>query len=94
MKTVIGGLLYDTKKAVLLASNRFWDGHNYERSGRNTFLYKTKNGRYFAFQSTRWQGERDGIAALSKDDAKTMYEELPEREKDYEFAFGEIPKDA
>ena len=32
---------YDVSKATLLADNNYWDGHNHERQGRNTFLYRT-----------------------------------------------------
>ncbi|MDR9770655.1 MAG: hypothetical protein RJR25_09590 [Acetomicrobium sp.] len=61
MKAVIGGVRYDTKKAQIIAHNCFWDGHNMERNGRNTYLYKTPNGRFFAVHLTLWQGERDSM---------------------------------
>ena len=32
---------YDVSKATLLAHDTYWDGHNHERQGRNTFLYRT-----------------------------------------------------
>ena len=45
MEQIINGLKYDTEKAARVASNEYWDGHNWDRDGRNTYLYKTPNGR-------------------------------------------------
>ena len=45
MEQIINGLRYDTETAALVASDRWWDGHNFERNGRNTYLYRTKAGR-------------------------------------------------
>lgn len=94
MKQVIDGKVYDTKTATLAASDRFWDGSNWERNGRNTYLYKTRNGRYFVYRSTCWQGERDTIEALDIEQAKELYEYLPEHELEYAEAFGEEPEEA
>jgi len=35
---IIGRKRYSVQKATLIASDAYWDGHNFERSGRNTFL--------------------------------------------------------
>jgi hypothetical protein len=94
MKQIINGKEYDTDTATLLASNRFWDGSNFERNGRNTYLYKTPNGRYFTHHTTQWQGERNTIEAIEVDEAKALYEELPEHESGYEQAFGVKPEAA
>jgi hypothetical protein len=59
MKEICGGKLYDTKTATLIASKRYWDGRNFERRGRNTYLYRTKRGNYFSYHTTCWQGEID-----------------------------------
>ena len=88
MQQVINRKLYDTDKAVLIAHNRYWDGNNFERSGRNTYLYKGNNGNFFSSHITLWQGERDHILALSKKEAMDLYEDLPEQEMDFEEAFG------
>ncbi len=40
MKEVIGGVKYDTEKAEIIADDCYWDGHNWERNGRNTFLWR------------------------------------------------------
>ena len=94
MKQIIDRKVYDTETATLIASNRFWDGSNFERSGRNTYLYKTTKGSFFSYHTTQWQGERDSIEALTVDEAKSLYEDLPEHEADYESAFGEKPEEA
>lgn len=94
MKQIIDRKVYDTETATLIASNRFWDGSNFERGGRNTYLYKTPNGRYFAHHTTQWQGERDSIEAMTTEEAKKLYEELPEHDLDFEAAFGEKPEEA
>lgn len=95
MKAVIGGVRYDTEKAQIIAHDCFWDGHNMERNGRNTYLYKTPNGRYFAVHLTLWQGERDSIEPLTKDEAICLYERLPEKVVEFEEAFpGEVVEDA
>lgn len=94
MKQIIDRKVYDTETATLIASDCYWDGSNFERNGRNTYLYKTPNGRYFVHHTTQWQGERDNIEAMTTEEAKNMYEELPEHEQDYQAAFGEKPEEA
>ncbi|MEP0806736.1 MAG: hypothetical protein HRF47_14740 [Chloroflexota bacterium] len=94
MKQVIDGKLYDTEKAEVVASDRFWDGSNWERHGRNTYLYKTKRGNFFAYHTTQWQGERNYIEALTIEQAKELYERLPEQDMDFEAAFGVPPEEA
>ena len=94
MKQIVNGLQYDTEAAALVASDRWWDGHNFERNGRNTYLYRTKAGRFFLHHTTLWQGERDHIEPVSPDEARQYYEDLPEHEMTYEEAFGEEPEDA
>lgn len=94
MKQIIGGKVYDTKKATLLASDRYWDGNNYERHGRNTWLYKTKKGAFFLHHTTLWIGEREYIEPLTRKEAMKAYERLPEHEVDYAEAFGVEPEEA
>jgi len=84
---VIGGKRYRTAASTLIASDAYFDGSNWERHGRNTFLYRTKNGGYFKVNQTRWQGERDSLTPLNPDEAETLFEELPEKEMDFEDAF-------
>ncbi len=85
---VIGQVRYDTTKAVLIAGDDYWDGNNYERHGRNTFLFRTAKGRYFAQYRTQWQGEIDGrLQPLDLDEAISLYENLPEKRVPFEDAF-------
>jgi len=87
MKAIIDRKRYDTDTATILAHNRYWDGHNFERHGRNTWLYRTPNGRYFSHHTTLWQGERDSICPLVLDEAVDLYESLPEHEVTFQEAF-------
>lgn len=87
MVEVIGGKRYRTETATLIAHDAYWDGHNWERHGRNTFLFRTPRGNYFAQHQTCWQGERDRIEPLSRDEAIRLYEELPAKEVEFEEAF-------
>lgn len=94
MQKIIGGKLYDTDTAHEVASNRYWDGKNWDRSGRNTYLYKTKKGNFFVHNTTLWQGELDDIKELSLIEAKNYYEELSVYAMTWEEAFGESPEEA
>jgi len=94
MQQIINGLKYDTETADRVASDRYWDGNNFERSGRNTYLFKTPNGRFFLHHTTLWANERDHIEPVSADEARQYYEDLPEHDMPYAEAFGEEPEDA
>ena len=94
MQQIVNGLNYDTEKADLVASNEYWDGHNWDRDGRNTYLYRTKAGRFFVYRTSQWQGERDHIEPVSPDEARQYYEDLSEHGMTYAEAFGEEPEDA
>lgn len=88
MTRMIGGLQYDTEKATLVAHDVFWDGHNMERHGRNTWLYRTKKGRYFTVTRTMWQGERDELTPVTDAEAMRLYDDvLPEHVTGYDDAF-------
>ena len=85
---IVDGKRYSVATATLLAGDDWWDGHNYERYGRNTFLYRTPGGRYFAVTLTCWQGERDKLVPVLQNDAVSIYEnDLPKHYVDYEDAF-------
>lgn len=95
MSQVIEGKRYSVKGATLLAGDDYWDGHNFERSGTNCFLYRGKGGSYFAVHLTQWEGSRDQIEALTEDEAKDLYESLSEKRVEYEEAFpGSVVPDA
>ncbi len=94
MERIIDRMRYDTEKSETVASDYYWDGSNYERGGRNTYLMKTSNGRFFLYRTTLWQGETDTIEPLDADKAKDAYESLPEQTMDFKEAFGEEPPEA
>ncbi len=88
---VIDGKRYNTETATLIAGNDWWDGHNYERSGTNLFLFRTPKGRYFTQLRTQWQGFRhdDGrLEAVTEQEAIDLYVEmLREHRVEFEEAF-------
>ena len=90
---VIDRKRYSTATATLLAGDDYWDGHNWERRGRNTFLYRTPKGNYFQVILTQWQGEMDTLTPLSLDDAIRLYESLAEQRVPYEEAFPGVEVD-
>ncbi len=76
LKQIINGKIYNTKTATLLASNEYWDGNNWERSGTNTHLYQTKKKSFFFGYSTQWQGGNDHIELCSEQEARNFYEDM------------------
>jgi hypothetical protein len=88
LTSIIGKKKYSTKTATLLATDDYWDGHNWERHGRNSFLYRTPKGNYFEVNLTQWQGERDTLIPVSQDEAIELYEgTLTEHAVKYSEAF-------
>lgn len=91
MTRIIDRRRYSTATATLLAGDDFWDGNNWERHGRNMFLYRTPSGRYFTVTLTQWQGERDALTPVTQDEAIGLYEgELPEQRVEYDEAFPNV----
>jgi len=91
MIRIIGRKRYSTKTATLLAHDAFWDGHNFERHGRNTFLYRTPSGAYFTVGLTQWQGEQDTLSPVSLEEAIELFEgALTEHEVKYAEAFPSV----
>lgn len=88
MTRIIGGKRYSTKTATLIAGDDYWDGHNWERHGRNCWLYRTPSGSYFAVVVTQWQGERDSLQPIDISEAQTLWEgQLTEHRVEFEDAF-------
>jgi hypothetical protein len=87
MVEVIDCKRYSTETATLIAGDDYWDGHNWERSGRNTFLYRTPKGNYFSIHLTCWQGENDSLQPLTTEEAVELYENLQEKRLEFEEAF-------
>ena len=79
---------YSVATAELIAGNDYWDGNNWERSGRNSWLYKTPNGAYFTVNLSQWQGERDSLLPVTMEEAIDLYEgPLTEHRVSYAEAF-------
>ncbi len=94
MERIIGRKKYSVKTATLIASDEYWDGSNWERHGRNTFLYRTPNGAYFTVNLTQWQGERDSLTPVTQEEAIELYENsLSEHEVSYSEAFPDVKVD-
>ena len=87
MTAIIASKRYRVDGATVLASDAYWDGHSWERKGRNTHLCRTPKGNYFAVHFTQWPGERNRIEPLDREGALSLYEDLPERELEPEEAF-------
>lgn len=87
---VINGKKYETAKAIVIAHNCYWDGHNFERNGRNIWLLKTPNGNYFLQHQSLWQGEHDYIEPISLEEAVQWYETMPVAEMEFEEAFPDV----
>lgn len=87
VEAVINRLKYSTEGAELLASDAFFDGRNWERQGRNTFLYRTKKGRFFVVKQTSIVGEWDKLEALDDAEAMTLHSNLPTRVVPFEQVF-------
>jgi len=91
MTQIIGRRRYSTATATLLADDAWWDGSNFERSGRNTFLYRTPKGAYFTVTLSQWQGERDRLEPCDVEDAVALYEgPLAQHHVEYGDAFPEV----
>lgn len=89
-KKIINKKIYNTETATLLSGDDFWDGSNFERKGRNQFLYKTRKNNYFIVNLTKWQGERDDLIAISKDEAINFFENHSEKRVEFEEAFPDV----
>ena len=85
---VVGRKKYSVKTSTLIAHDAFWDGNNWERSGRNRFLYRTPRGNYFVVTLTQWQGEFNSLEPVDQETAISLYEtDLTEHTEEYETAF-------
>ena len=84
---IINRKKYSTETAELLAGNDHWDGNNFERSGRNCFLYRTPKGAYFEVNLSQWQGEGDSLIPLSEGEAIELFEGMREQRVTFEEAF-------
>ena len=92
---VVAGKRYRTNKATLIAHDEYWNGYNCEQGGRNTFLFRTPKGNFFAQYQTLWQGEINKIVPLEIKEAIALYQSLREKEVPFRVVFPDVKvKDA
>ena len=88
---IIGRKRYSVATATLLAGDDYWDGHNFERSGRQAWLYRTPRGAYFTVTRTQWQGEQDSLEPITEGDAFELFNgPLSEHRVEYGEAFPDV----
>jgi hypothetical protein len=87
MEEVLDGKRYKVDTATLLADNAYWDGSNFDRGGRNSFLFRTPKGNYFQVNMSMWQGETTVFIALSEAEARALFQDLREHHLTFEEAF-------
>jgi hypothetical protein len=87
MMSVVDGKRYRTDTATLLAHDEYWNGHTYEQNGRNTFLFRTRNGNYFAQHQTLLPVITAEIVPLDESGAMTLYHSLYRKEVPFVVAF-------
>lgn len=91
MERIVNRKRYKVSNSTLLAGNDYWDGHNFERHGTNSYLYVTPNGNYFSVFLTRWEGGQDELIPISLNEAIQAYEDFSEHYEDFETAFPNTP---
>jgi hypothetical protein len=95
-KQTVDGKRYSTQTSKLLCGDDYWDGHSWERSGTNTFLYRTRKGSYFKLHMTQWEGESDWIEPVDEGEAVEFFTacDPSEQRVKFEEAFPEVPIEA
>ena len=86
---VVAGKRYRTATATLIAHDEYWNGYNCEQGGRNTFLFRTPNGNFFAQHQTLLphEVETGKIVPLEVDEAVSLYHSLYKKEVPFAVAF-------
>jgi len=87
---VVAGKQYRTDKATLVAHDAYWNGYNCEQGGRNTFLFKTPKGNFFAQYQTLLPVETGKIVPLEVDEAVSLYHSLYKKEVPFVVAFPSV----
>ncbi len=90
MDWVVGGKRYRTATATLIAHDAYWNGHSWEQGGRNTFLFRTPKGNFFAQYQTLLPGETDKIVPLGIEEAISLYHSLRKKEVPFVVAFPHV----
>lgn len=84
---IVDRVRYSVRDAQALAHDHYWNGRSFERNFRNTWLYRSKNGRYFAVHLSLWPAEFDRVEPLTEGDAYFLYERLPVKVEPISVAF-------
>ena len=87
MTWVVAGKRYSTDTATLIAHDVYWNGYHFEQGGRNTFLFRTPNGNFFAQYQTLLPGEINKITPLETNEALHLYQSLRKKEVPFRVAF-------
>jgi hypothetical protein len=87
---IAAGKRYSTETATLIAHDVYWNGHRFEQNGRNTFLFRTPSGSFFAQHQTLVPGEINRIAPLEQNEALQLYQSLHKKEVPFRIAFPHI----
>ncbi|MDH4067429.1 MAG: hypothetical protein OEU97_00665 [Dehalococcoidia bacterium] len=89
MTWVVAGKRYRTDKATLIAHDEYWNGYSWEQGGRNTFLFRTPNGNFFAQYQTLLphEVETGEIVPLEINEAVSLYHSLYKKEVPFAVAF-------
>jgi len=87
MVWVAAGKRYRTETATLIAHDAYWNGYSCEQGGRNTFLFRTPNGNFFAQHQSLLRGETNKITPLDINEAIALYQSLPKKEVPFRVAF-------
>lgn len=80
VSVLVDGKWYSTITATLLASDYYWDGHSFERQGRNTFLYRTPENLYFTVTISRYLGENEALEPLPETEALHLFKKLVKKQ--------------
>jgi hypothetical protein len=87
---VVAGKRYRTDKATLIAHDEYWNGYNCEQDGRNTFLFRTPEGNFFAQYQTLLPGEINRIVPLATSEAIALYQSLRKKEVPFGVVFPNV----
>lgn len=89
---VVAGKRYRTDKATLIAHDAYWNGYNFEQGSRNTFLFRTPKGNFFAQYQTLLphEVETGKIVPLEVDEAVSLYHSLYKKEVPFRVVFPRI----
>jgi len=90
MVWVVAGKRYRTDKARLIAHDEYWNGYSCEQGGRNTFLFRTPEGNFFAQYQTLLPGEINRIVPLETNEAIALYQSLHKKEVPFGVVFPNV----